>query len=47
MPYISLDQYINPNLYNIPNMKNMRFFCCSVYIANDADMQLNHAMILF
>ena len=30
MPYISLDQYINPNLYNIPNM---RFFCCSVYIS--------------
>ena len=32
MPYISLDQYLNPNLYMIPNMQNMRIFCCSVYI---------------
>ena len=26
--FISLDQYITPNVYNIPNMQNMRFFCC-------------------
>ena len=32
MPYISLDQYFNPNLYTIPNMQNMRIFCCSVYV---------------
>ena len=32
IPYISLDQYLNPNSYTIPNMQNMRFFCCSVYI---------------
>ena len=32
MPYISLDQYLNPNLYIIPNMQNVRIFCCSVYI---------------
>ena len=31
IPYISLDQYLNPNLYTIPNMHNMRFFSCSVY----------------
>ena len=30
--YISLDVYLNPNLYTILNMQNMRFFCCSVYI---------------
>ena len=29
--HISLDQYLNPNLYTIRNMQNMRFFCCSVY----------------
>ena len=23
---------ITPNLYTIPNIQNMRFFCCSVYI---------------
>ena len=33
IPCISLEQYLNPNLYTIPNMQNMRFFCCSVYIA--------------
>ena len=27
IPYISLDQYLN----TIPNLQNMRFFCCSVY----------------
>ena len=32
IPCISLDQYLNPNLYTIPNMQNMRFFCCSVYM---------------
>ena len=32
MPYISLDQYLIPNLYIIPNMQNVRIFCCSVYI---------------
>ena len=32
IPYISLDQYLNPNLYTVPNMQNMRFFCCSVYL---------------
>ena len=32
MPYISLDQYLNPNLFIIPNMQNVRIFCCSVYI---------------
>ena len=32
IPCISLDQYLNPNLYIIPNMQNMRFFCCSVYV---------------
>ena len=31
MPYISLDQYLTPNLYSIPNVQNMRFFCCLVY----------------
>ena len=31
IPYISLDQYLKPNLYTIPNMQNMRFFCCPVY----------------
>ena len=30
--YISLDPYLNPILYTIPNMQNMRFFCYSVYI---------------
>ena len=34
IPCISLDQYLNPNLYTIPNMQNMRFFCCSVYLHN-------------
>ena len=34
IPYISLDQYLNPNLYTIPNMQNMRvFFCCSLYMS--------------
>ena len=32
IPCISLDQYLNPNLYTISNMQNMRFFCCSVYM---------------
>ena len=32
IPYISIDQYLNPNSYTIPNMQNMRFFCCPVYI---------------
>ena len=32
VPYISLDQYLNQNLYTIPNIQNMRFFCCPVYI---------------
>ena len=32
IPYISLDQYSTPNLYTIPNMQIMRFFCCSVYV---------------
>ena len=32
IPYISLDQYLNPNLYTIPNTQNMRFFCCPVYL---------------
>ena len=32
IPYISLDHYLNSNLYTIPNMQNMRFFCYSVYI---------------
>ena len=32
IPYISLDQSLIPNLYTIPNMQNMRFFCCSVYM---------------
>ena len=31
IPYISLEQYLSPNLYTILNMQNMRFFCCSVY----------------
>ena len=31
-PFISLDQYLNLNLYTIPNTQNMRFFCCSVYV---------------
>ena len=31
IPYTSLDQYLNPNSYTIPNMQNMRFFCCPVY----------------
>ena len=26
-PYVFLDQYLNPNLYTIPNMQNVRFFC--------------------
>ena len=33
VPNISLDQCLNPNLYTIPNMQNMRSFCCSVYIS--------------
>ena len=28
IPFISLDQYLTPNFYNIPNMQNMRLFCC-------------------
>ena len=31
IPYISIDQYLTPNLYTIPNMQIMRFFCCSAY----------------
>ena len=31
IPYISSNNFLNPNLYIIPNMQNMRFFCCSVY----------------
>ena len=38
IPSISLDQYLNPNLYTIPNMQNMRFFCCSVYIQARRDI---------
>ena len=30
IPYISLDQYLTPILNTLPNMQNMRFFCCSV-----------------
>ena len=30
--HISLDQYLTTDVYNIPNMQNMRFFCCSVYV---------------
>ena len=30
--YISSDEYLNPDLYTIPNMQNMRFFCFSVYL---------------
>ena len=37
--YISLDPYLNPILYTIPNMQNMRFFCCSVY-DNGTDAKL-------
>ena len=33
IPYISLDQHLTPNLYNIPNMQNMHFLCCSVYFS--------------
>ena len=33
IPYISLDQYLNPNLYTLPNLQNMRFFCCPVYVS--------------
>ena len=32
IPYISIDLYLNPNLNTLPNMQNMRFFCCPVYI---------------
>ena len=32
IPYTSLDQYLTPNLNTIPNIQNMRFFCCSVYV---------------
>ena len=32
VPYISFDQYLYPNLYTVPDMQNMRFFCCSVYL---------------
>ena len=32
IPCISLDQLLNPNLSTLPNMQNMRFFCCSVYM---------------
>ena len=35
VPYISLDRYLNPNLNTIPNMQNMRFFCCSVYLQKE------------
>ena len=34
IPYTSLDQYLTPNLNTIPNIQNMRFFCCSVYMAS-------------
>ena len=33
IPYTSLDQYLTPNLYTIPNMQNLRVFCRSVYIS--------------
>ena len=32
IPFISSDQYITPNLYNIPNM---RFFLLSIYLGPD------------
>ena len=32
IPNISLDHYLNHNLYILPNMQNMRFFCWSVYV---------------
>ena len=32
IPYTLLDQYLTPNLNTIPNIQNMRFFCCSVYM---------------
>ena len=32
IPYVSLDQYLTPNLYTIQNMQNMRFFSCPVYV---------------
>ena len=38
IPYISSDHYLNPNLYTIPNMQNMRFFCCSVYTLKRVNM---------
>ena len=44
IPYILLDQYLNPNLYTIPNMQNMRFFCCSVYI--ERLLNINSGLIL-
>ena len=31
IPYISLDLYLTPNLYTIPNMQNMRFFFAAQY----------------
>ena len=44
IPYISLDQYLNPNLYTIPNMQNMRFFCCSVYYKRVLSIKLSITM---
>ena len=38
IPYTSLDQYLTPILYIIPNMQNMRFFCCSVYVGIALDV---------
>ena len=40
MPYVSLDQYFNPNLYTIPNMQKYAFlllfsiYLCRVYLKN-------------
>ena len=32
IPYISIDQYLNPNFYTIPNIQNMCFFCYIQYM---------------
>ena len=46
IPYISLGEYLNSNLYTQSNMQNMRFFCCSVYILQ-SDCELHSDYIIF
>ena len=45
IPYTSLDQYLSPNLNTIPNIQNMRFFCCSVYNDSVKVVKIRHAFV--